>query len=132
MNCRNSWGRGCWDMRRWLRLFRRAPWWCRARSAVEGHRDGERDRAACPGLGDPQGDDNKVQVDRVLTSLDVSDLWEHADENERSTPLDELLQDVTVHPDRLPETPHGAPTPNVGFSEVGLNDSELSGVGGPS
>lgn len=71
-------------------------------------------------------------VAELLTSLNVSDLWEHADESERRTLLDELLQDVTVHPDRLPETPHGAPTPNVGFSEVGLNDSELSGVGGPS
>ena len=100
-------------MRRWLRLFRRAPWWCRARSAVEGHRDGERDRAACPGLGDPQGDDNKVQVERVLTSLDVSDLWEHADESELRKLLDELLQDVTVHPDRLPVTQLGATTPTL-------------------
>ncbi|CCM65191.1 hypothetical protein [Candidatus Microthrix parvicella] len=52
-------------------------------------------------------------VAELLTSLNVSDLWEHADESERRTLLDELLQDVTVHPDRLPVTQHGATTPTL-------------------
>lgn len=44
--------------------------------------------------------------------------------------LDELLDNVTVHPDRLVVTVHGAPPRNVAFSEVGPKDSELSRVGG--
>ena len=37
---------------------------------------------------------------------------------------------VTVHPDRLVVEGHGAPPLNVAPSEVGLEDSDLSGVGG--
>lgn len=70
------------------------------------------------------------QLAQLLDATDLADLWEHATEQERRTILDELLDDVTVHPDRLSVTIHGAPPLNVAFSEVGLKDSELSRVGG--
>ncbi len=44
--------------------------------------------------------------------------------------LDELLDRVTVQPDRLVVAILGAAPLNVGFSEVGLKDSNFRGVGG--
>lgn len=70
------------------------------------------------------------EVVQVLEDLNVADLWPHATEGEKRTLLDELLQQITIHPDRLTLHFHGAPPLNVAFSEVGLKDSELSRVGG--
>ena len=73
------------------------------------------------------------QVTALLADLDIGTLWEAANETERRTLLDELLDRVTVHPDRLVVAIHGAPALNVGFAEVGLKeapDSAIGGVGG--
>jgi site-specific DNA recombinase len=70
------------------------------------------------------------EVAALLDSIDLDRLWSHATEGERRTMLDELLDHVTVLPDRLVVAIHGAPALNVGFSEVGLKDSDFRGVGG--
>lgn len=70
------------------------------------------------------------EVLRVLEDLNLADLWPHATDTEKRTLLDELLQQITIHPDRLTVQFHGAPPLNVAFTEVGLKDSELSRVGG--
>lgn len=72
------------------------------------------------------------EVLQVLEELNIADLWPYATDTERRTLLDELVQHVTVHPDRLTVHLHGAPPLNVAFSEVGLKDSDLSRVGGPT
>lgn len=70
------------------------------------------------------------EVLRVLEHRNIEDLWPYATEDERRILLDELLDNVTVHPDRLTVAIHGASPLNVAFSEVGLKDSEMSRVGG--
>lgn len=70
------------------------------------------------------------EVLTVLEQLNIEDLWPYATQAERCTLLDELLQHVEVHKDRLTVAVHGAPPLNVAFSEVGLKDSDLSRVGG--
>lgn len=46
------------------------------------------------------------QVATLLSELNLGDLWDHATDQERRQLLDELLQDVTIHPDRLASTEH--------------------------
>ena len=70
------------------------------------------------------------EVLQVLEQLNIADLWPYATETERRTLLDELVQHVEVHEDRLTVTVNGVPPVNVAFSEVGLKDSGLSRVGG--
>ena len=70
------------------------------------------------------------EVLRVLEEMNIVDLWPYATDAERRALLDELVQDIVVHPDRLTVRLHGAPPLNVAFSEVGLKDSDLSRVGG--
>lgn len=70
------------------------------------------------------------EVARLLDELDLDELWDAADDGERRVLIDEMLADITVHPDRLQVTIAGAPPLNVAFSEVGLKDSTLGGVGG--
>lgn len=70
------------------------------------------------------------QLLSLLDQLDLDDLWSHATDAERRTLLNELVEAVTVHPDRLTPTLRGAPPIGVAFSEVGLRDSEFSRVGG--
>ena len=70
------------------------------------------------------------EVPKVLDEVRLPELWPYATEAERRTLLDELVESVTVHPDRLTVHLHGAPPLNVAFPEAGLKDSELSGVGG--
>jgi len=69
-------------------------------------------------------------VSALLDRINIAGLWDRATEDERRKLLDELLADVTIHPDRLQVAIHGAPPLNVAFHEVGLRDSGLSGVGG--
>lgn len=70
------------------------------------------------------------EIVQVLEERRIADLWPYATDSERRVLFDELVEGVTVHPDRLTVTVHGAPPLNVAFSEVGLKDSELSRVGG--
>ncbi|MGB3412055.1 MAG: recombinase family protein [Microthrixaceae bacterium] len=69
-------------------------------------------------------------VVEVLDKLNLSEIWDHATEAEQRTIVDEMLDNVTISNDCLAVTLHGAPSLNVAFSEVGLKDSDLSGVGG--
>jgi hypothetical protein len=59
-------------------------------------------------------------VTAMLAELDIEALWAEATDQERRVLLDELLQDVTVLPDHLQVTVHGAPALNVTLEEVGL------------
>ena len=68
----------------------------------------------------------------VLEELNIADLWPYATETERRILLGELVQHVEIHTDRLTVHIHGAPPLNVAPSEVGLKDSGLNRVGGPS
>lgn len=90
--------------------------------------DHARDNAADDDLAD-----RFEEVAALLDNVDLEELWDAAETTERRALVDELLADVTVYPDRLQVTIHGAPPLNVGFEEVGLKapaDSKLSGVGG--
>lgn len=69
-------------------------------------------------------------VAAALADLDVDRAWEAATDQERRVLLEEFLDSVTVLPDHLEVTVHGAPRLNVLLSEVGLKDSKNSGVGG--
>ena len=69
-------------------------------------------------------------VAAALADLDVERAWQAATDQERRVLLEEFLDSVTVLPDHLEVTVHGAPRINVLLSEVGLKDSKNSGVGG--
>lgn len=66
------------------------------------------------------------QVAAVLAELDVDGLWAAATDQERRV----LVEEVIVNPDRLQVTVAGAPRLNVRYSEVGLKESHIVGVGG--
>ncbi len=66
----------------------------------------------------------------LVRQLDLDRIWQFANEQEQRTLLDELLDNVAVHPDHLEVAIHGAPRLDVQFSEVGLKHSQISGVGG--
>lgn len=70
------------------------------------------------------------QVAQVLRELDFDRVWAEATDQERRVLVEELLESVTVHPDHLEVTVHGAPRLNVLLEEVGLGVSQSSGVGG--
>jgi len=70
------------------------------------------------------------QVARVLRDMDFDRVWEEANGQERRVLIEELLDSVTVLPDHLEVTVHGAPRLNVLLEEVGLVESQISGVGG--
>lgn len=70
------------------------------------------------------------QVAALLDALDLDELWDAATEQERRVLVDEMLDHVTVHPDRLQIAIKGAPPLNVAFGEVGLKESANVGVGG--
>lgn len=53
--------------------------------------------------------DRFEQVAALLDQLDLDDLWDAATEAERRVLVDEMLDSVKVHPDRLEVTIHGAP-----------------------
>lgn len=71
------------------------------------------------------------QVVSVLGELDLPTVWEAATEQERRVLIEELVDHVAVFPDHLEVAVHGAPRLNVLLSEVGLAESQNSGVGGP-
>jgi hypothetical protein len=68
----------------------------------------------------------------ILTDLDIESVWRAAEIDERRVLVDELVEWVTVFPDHLEVNVTGAPTLNVLLSEVGLKESEIVGVGGPT
>lgn len=65
----------------------------------------------------------------LLRSLDLTSLWDAAEETERRVLVDELIESVIVCPDHLEVVVSGAPPLNVTLEEVGLQ-SQIVGVGG--
>ena len=68
----------------------------------------------------------------MLAALDLESTWAAATELERRVLLDEFLGDITVLPDYIDVNIHGAPPIHVLYQEIGLKESEFSGVGGLS
>jgi hypothetical protein len=63
------------------------------------------------------------EVARVLENLDIDRAWAAATESERRILIEELVENVTVHPDHLEVTVSGAPRLHVLYQEVGLKES---------
>jgi hypothetical protein len=70
------------------------------------------------------------EVAALLSALDVEHAWNAATEVERRVLIDEFLEEIVVLPDYLDVKVHGAPAVHVRYQEVGLKESEHSGVGG--
>lgn len=69
------------------------------------------------------------QVVELLATLDLDRIWQEATDQERRTLVEELLDTLEVHPDRLVVGVHGAPKLNVALAEVGLGNSQSGNVG---
>lgn len=74
--------------------------------------------------------DRFESVLQVLGDLDLDQIWQVATDQERRVIVNELLDHVAVFPDHLEVAVHGVPNLNVLLSEVGLTQSQNSGVGG--
>jgi hypothetical protein len=72
------------------------------------------------------------RVAKVLSDLDLKAVWSAAKDSERRVLVEEFLEWVTVFPDHLEVSVIGAPPLNVLLGEVGLKESEIVGVGGPT
>ncbi len=72
------------------------------------------------------------RVAEVLSSLDIGAVWNAAEDSERRVLVEEFLEWVTVFPDHFEVSVIGAPALNVLLGEVGLKESEIVGVGGPT
>jgi len=72
------------------------------------------------------------RVAKVLSNLDVGAVWSAAEDSERRVLVEEFVEWVTVFPDHLEVSVIGAPPLNVLLGEVGLKESEIVGVGGPT
>lgn len=70
------------------------------------------------------------EVAAILREPEIEQLWLNATDEERRVLIEELVEKVTVCPDHLEVSIHGAPPLNVTFSEVGLSESQIVGVGG--
>ena len=70
------------------------------------------------------------EVAAQLAARDVERVWNAATEVERRVLIDEFLDEILVLPDYLDITVHGSPPLHVHYQEVGLKESEFSGVGG--
>ncbi len=72
------------------------------------------------------------RVAEVLSSLDIEAVWKAAEDSERRVLVEEFVEWVTVFRDHLEVSVVGAPALNVLLGEVGLKESEIVGVGGPT
>ena len=70
------------------------------------------------------------RIASILRELDVEQVWEAADDQERRVLIEELVEWVTVLPEHLEVTVVGAPPLAVTYGEVGLKESQIVGVGG--
>lgn len=66
--------------------------------------------------------DHFEQVAALLRTIDIDAIWNEANERERKLLINEIIETVIVHGDRLQVTIHGAPPLTVAFSEVGLQE----------
>lgn len=67
------------------------------------------------------------QFDRVaemLRTMDTDAIWNAANDRERRLLVNEIIDAVIVHPDRLQVAVNGAPPITVAFGEVGLRETE--------
>ncbi len=64
--------------------------------------------------------DEFEQLATILRDLDIDTIWNEATETERRMLVNELVDAVIVHPDRLQVAINGAPALNISFEEVGL------------
>lgn len=69
------------------------------------------------------------EVAAVLHDLDIVRVWEAAEDRDRRVLIEELLEWVTIFPDHMEVKVVGAPPLNVLYSEVGLKQSQIGGVG---
>jgi DNA invertase Pin-like site-specific DNA recombinase len=61
-------------------------------------------------------------VARLLHKIDVDTMWQEATPAERRVLIEDLVEAVVIHPDRLQVLVNGAPPLNVTLAEVGLRD----------
>lgn len=65
------------------------------------------------------------QVATLLRDLDLDRLWGAASDTENRTLINELIESVIVHPDRLQVAVNGAPPLTVDLEEVGLRPAGM-------
>ncbi len=68
--------------------------------------------------------DQFEQVATQLRSMDTDAIWNAANERERKLLVNEIIDAVIVHADRLQVAINGAPLLTIAFSEVGLRETE--------
>jgi hypothetical protein len=70
------------------------------------------------------------EVAGILANLDMDAMWAEANDRERRTLVENLIEGIKVFPDHLEVKVVGSPSINVLFSEVGLKVPENVGVVG--
>ena len=68
----------------------------------------------------------------TLRELDAHALWQASEDRERRRLVEEMVTGLIVFPDHLEVTVTGAPTHNVLYREIGMRESEIVQVGGPT
>ena len=79
--------------------------------------------------------DHHARFEEVVTALrelDAHTLWEVSDDRERRLLVEEMVTGLNVFPDHLEVAVTGAPTLNVLYREIGMRESEIVQVGGPT
>ena len=56
--------------------------------------------------------------------MDTDAIWNAANDRERKLLVNEIIEAVIVHPDRLQVAINGAPPLTIAFSEVGLRETK--------
>ena len=69
--------------------------------------------------------DHFERVAAMLREVDIDRIWDAANDDERRTLINELVESVIVHPDRLQVAINGAPPLTVDFEEVGLRPAGM-------
>ena len=64
------------------------------------------------------------QVATLLRTMDTDAIWNAANDRERKILVNEIIDAVIVHPDRLQVAINGSPPFTVRFDEVGLREAE--------
>ena len=69
------------------------------------------------------------QVAILLRTMDTDAIWNAANERERKLLVNEIIEAVIIHPDRLQVAINGAPLLTIAFSEVGLRETKRPPLG---
>ena len=67
--------------------------------------------------------DHFEQVAALLRTVDIDAIWNEANDRKRKLLINEIIETVIVHADRLQVTINGAPPLTVALSEVGLRET---------